>query len=134
MSYRSEHWRHFPILFFGVGPKDRAGHYWHGPRGVRPFDHTHPVPERMRMAIDGTFAPGDSRASGRAVLHHVHGLTVVSFWDYSADDRGGCNGNFVVPGALSFEEVMSRAHEHFAGLLERIGPLTLVPTLEEAIA
>lgn len=127
-TYLSPEW-HWPVVFFGVGPGDDAGHFWHAPGGRKLWSQMHhPIPQRLQSTIDGTFAPADSRASGRAVIAHLHGLTILSFWDYSADSRGGCNGNFVAPGCHDFRAMLTLAQEHFPRLMERIGLLTEVST------
>lgn len=120
------------IYFFGVGNR-QAGHHWlpasryrqdadpYGPTGC-------PWGDRQVDSILCRQAPrlraGDySRAhevEGLARLHHKDGWTAIAYWDRSgADQRSGCNSNFVAEGTFTFDEMMRLARHHFPHIIER---------------
>lgn len=82
----------FKCLYFGC--IDRPGHYLFEP-GSTPCRNRW---ERWASKRDGSLAPEFNTISGKALLHHFDGFTVVAFWDRSVDSRSGSNSMFIVPG------------------------------------
>lgn len=95
-----------PMYYFGcVG---RPGHFFHGP-DLRPVDEEpRDYPPSIRCAnfpggkLDGTFCDKQNRTQGRARVFHVEGWTILAFWDYSIDKRGGSNSVFLIRGTWDF--------------------------------
>lgn len=67
--------------------------------------------------LDGMLAPRFTREEGKALLHHFDGFTILAFWNYSVDKRGGSNSMFVFPGKLDFDQMISSAHGRFSKLM-----------------
>jgi hypothetical protein len=118
-------------LYFGCWDTS-SGHWLRDEYGQQiPFDH-----ERNRFSvidsakIDGGFVPKDrNRRHGDAKLWHAADWTILALHDYSRDQRGGSNANFLLRGTHTFEEVMADARKHFARqveLIEATGPIRLV--------
>jgi hypothetical protein len=57
---------------------------------------------------------------GESARVYLNGWTVVSFWDRSVDDRGGCNSSFIVPGDWTFNQVIEISKVRFPWVWERI--------------
>ena len=120
------------------GCQGQAGHYWWKPdkswtwdNGVRQIVGE-ALWNKVWPKIDGGFCPGASKdpkkpwqrtgpeVEGEALLHHVDGWSILSFWDRSVDKRGACNSNFIVRGEHTFEEVLKAARESFPQVLDRL--------------
>lgn len=117
------------MYYFGCRSKERGGHYlwqpgwsevWHDDwRGYKPKGlHLRNFPR----TLDGRWAPMDlqgSQRQGLCAMSSFVGWTVVSWWDRSADSRGGCNSILIAQGRYSFNAMLSMARERWPGLLER---------------
>ncbi len=111
----------YKCLYFGC--IDEPGHYLFDGRfkfGKRPAL----VPGWSKWVKwankrDGLLAPEFNGVSGRALLHHFDGFTVLAFWDRSVDSRGGSNSMFIVPGIKAFTDVIDIARVAFPGVFER---------------
>lgn len=104
-----------PDLYFGCANRE-GGHYlWMPGMQSVPYhvqrDHLPGV--LQSHGLDGSYAPLGPEVEGRALLHHVHGRTVLAFWDRSVDQRGGSNSAFILRGVLTFEEAVARAKAAF---------------------
>jgi len=56
---------------------------------------------------------------GRAFVTHRAGLTVLAFWDRSGDKRGNSNTAFIVPGTLTFAQMVRVARFTWPGVWAR---------------
>lgn len=72
--------------------------------------------------LDGVLPPqvGD-RVQGRAVVHVIHGWTVLAFWDSSVDTRRGSNSFFMAQGVMTFSEIDLLSREAFPSVYARFG-------------
>lgn len=124
------------VLYFGRW--GAPGHFLFEETG-----HTsrHPLPEALR-SLDGNFAGDPAKVKywldgiygkktvphwdekdqeqGLARLWTIEGWTLISFWDRSADQRGGSNSTFLAEGMHSFEEMVALAARHFPTIWKRI--------------
>lgn len=123
------------VLFFGVRAGERAGHYLHAsggyvaehkleallPEPLRRLDGVwcHPRPMTREEIRSGAYARGDD-TQGRAYIHHVEGWTVVSWWDRSADPRGGCCAAFAAEGRRPFAHMLAFARANFPREMARM--------------
>lgn len=116
-----------PVVWF-FGCVRRAGHWYWTPELERVYagNSDRPTP----FEVDGKFTP-TLTAQGAARLVHVDGWTVLAFHDYTVDSRPGSNGAFLARGSLDCEALLLLASEHFPQLLERVGPIRLVPAENE---
>ena len=108
----------FKCLYFGC--IDEPGHYLFEPGET----HISLVPGWNRWVKwanerDGLLAPEFNEVSGRALLHHFDGFTVVAFWDRSVDSRSKSNSLFIVPGIKSFTDTIKIARSVFPQVFER---------------
>ena len=109
-------------LFFGCWHD--VGHYLHDASGST-VRHRTPWSGSGRWAehgggLDGTLAPGDSQARGRAKLHVKDGWTALAFWDRSVDTRPNSNGVFLVDEELNFREAVVAFAVYFPRIAERV--------------
>lgn len=126
------------VVFFGVKTGAGAGHYFHAPAGAAwgsesdcPLPRQlmrHPSPdtrwcfatprtlEQMRCGVPR----GADDTQGRGFIHYAHGWTIISWWDRSEDQRGGCNAVFFVRGYHQWTEALRRAREAFPREIARM--------------
>ncbi len=104
---------YFRCLYFGCmnGP----GHYLFSRDGIKTYGDWH----RWIIKRDGLLAPVFCQVSGKALLHHYDGFTIIAFWDRSVDNRSGSNSMFIVPGIKDFEETIEIAKHSFLQIFER---------------
>ncbi len=100
----------------------RAGHHFLGDISFVPADLQH-------GSLDGPYAP-DRKDQPQSVarLTHVSGITIVSMWDRTGDERGNSNSSFLADAILSFDEVITLARQQFpeiVGRIEKAAPITL---------
>jgi len=69
--------------------------------------------------LDGTLCPRDTQEEGVATLTHLHGWSIIAFWDNSVDKRDGSNSMLLVYGYKHFKEVLDRAREAFPEVFKR---------------
>ncbi len=119
-------------IYFGCR-NDDAGHYLWAPgmwRLTSSEERSLPIPLRSGVLDSGYCPPDADQIQGRALLHRVHGYTVIAFWDRTADSRSGSNSAFVLFGTLSFWEAVDKAKESFPEVFERLkGTAVLVPVI-----
>lgn len=108
-----------------------AGHYWHFPkhRGGSESTIRTAVGPSIHPRIDGGFCPGsipgeDSRRSrpekqGEALLHHVDGWTILSFWDNNVDQRSNSSSSFVARGTFNYASMRAIAEAQFPSIWKR---------------
>ena len=106
-------------LYFGCW--DRAGHFLWTPAGVYLSSIAErELPLALRSeTLDGGYAPMGPEEEGRALVHLVHGRTVLAFWDRSVDARGRCSSAFILKGHLSFDEAVAAARAAFPTIWAR---------------
>jgi hypothetical protein len=83
-----------PMWYFGCGPENEAGHYLHKPNGTKVWATRGDAdPDHFMQKLDGVLAPLSSRKGYVATFSTLGPLhrSALSWWDYSADSRGGCN-------------------------------------------
>lgn len=69
--------------------------------------------------LDGAFPPRPGK-QGEASLHHVGDWTVIAWWDYSVDDRGGSNANFLIEQPnLDFDTALALARDRWPEVFAR---------------
>lgn len=116
-----------PLYFFGCW--NDGGHHLFGPDSRRIAK-----PERFGIPItpaklDADFAPKDPRQTeGRATVTHLHGWTIVAWWDRAGDDRYGSNSAFLMKGEHTLTAVLLEAGEQYPELLPRFATLVEVKT------
>lgn len=102
--------------FFGCGMNEK-GHYLFDTNGRRLNDHNIGAygnvmldfPIRINCLDGGLLAYDNTRqVEGRAIVSHIRGWTIVSFWDRSVDTRRNSNANFIMRGTFDFEAALER--------------------------
>ena len=108
--------------FYHFGCQDRAGHYLFAASGSLKRDY-YDIPVAK---LDGGLCPKadpwgkPGQVQGQALLHHISGWTIVSFWDRSIDTRPGSNSSFLAEAAdLTFDQMMQLANRHFPKVVGR---------------
>lgn len=118
-----------PLIFFGVTGTS-AGHYFAGEGGPYSDGNArlfHGLNRHVLAAIDGTFAPGNTREQGLYQVSIVPPVMIVSWWDYTVDSRPGSNANLVGMGFADAEEIIDAAYKkfpHIMGRMKRPHPIT----------
>lgn len=124
------------VLFFGVRVGDTSGHFVRevhtdgrvgGMLALRAMelDARFPAPLRERHGSLYPWRYWERPDSQReqvegVVVHELHdGWTLVSWWDRSADHRGGCCATFLVEGAHTSAEAVALARERYPALFAR---------------
>lgn len=74
-----------------------AHYLWRSPWTNLPHHEQRDGPWRADR-LDGVYAPRGPEVQGRYAAHHVHGWTLVGWWDRSVDHRPGSNSLFLVEG------------------------------------
>ncbi len=124
------------VQAFYYGCRGQIGHYWWQSErigGAQDWDIEKVVGSKIHPRIDGGFCYGSAdpndrlrrrtrpEVEGEAVLTHIGGWTLLSFWDRSVDKRGGSNSSIVVCGdSHSFATMLTVAKEQFPGVMSRI--------------
>lgn len=110
------------VYYFGV--IGEPGHYLFRPGGcpgARPC-HCRPpdgFPCSDRMLDAGFLSPYGPQEEGKAVLVHLSGWTILTFWDRSGDQRMNSNSSFVAAGTLTFGEIVERSKAAFREVWRR---------------
>jgi len=115
--------RTLPLLYFGC--QRRSGHFFWAPNG-RSYLYNPPIPPDLANGFDKAHPPQGTREANRYVVRHLHGYTVLAFWDYSVDSRPGSNSAFIAPGNITDADVLALAAEYFPDVLARVGQLESV--------
>lgn len=113
------------ILLFGCG--EDAGHFLHRPSAGRPvtdYGVMRRLPALVSGNLDGVFPPQRHRKEfvpRRVVLEiGADTWTVLAWWDYSVDNRGGSNTALIWKGRHTNDEMIQAAAEAFPWAIERI--------------
>lgn len=108
---------HNTAYYFGCG--GGAGHYLWIP-GEQPRRAMNAP--RWMNCIDGTFPPADgSEEQFKATMLHIHGYTVLSWWDRSVDKRPGSNSTVLLPFIMTnFPMAVVRAKALFPWVFARM--------------
>lgn len=69
--------------------------------------------------LDSGYDPRRDETEGRAFVTHRDGLTALAFWDRSGDRRPNSNSVFVVPGTLTFEQIVRVAKQAWPRIWQR---------------
>ena len=103
------------MYYFGCYKE--VGHYLHEINydRVRLDD----LPREIRNNIDTGFCPKDTKIEGRAILHHVEGYTILSFWDNTIDKRPGSHSTYVKKGIHDFNEMICFISDLFTYIYNR---------------
>lgn len=111
------------MMYYGVRAKGDPGHYL--------FDNTFrsgPQKERLNrlsdyliytLKLDGGFCPSYTKDPGIAKITVTNEFTILSFWDYSGDSRGGSNSNFIEFGRFTYDEMITMAQKVFPSIFQR---------------
>ncbi len=67
---------------------------------------------------------------GSAQLTHLDGWTALGITDNSVDERGGSHSTFAMEGTFDFAEALALAGRYFPEVVERIGSVRLVRTVD----
>lgn len=110
------------LVFFGCNCQQK-GHYFYENDGYRLreidvqhlFDLRHPV----FATIDGVFAPFNTRKAGIYQINSVPPLLIVSWWDYTGDERPGSNSSLIGRGFKDAEEMIDDAIKQFPKIMGR---------------
>lgn len=108
------------VRFFGDW-RDRTGapgHYLHRSDGARGFSGLGPFAGLDRAYLEAARVPQEQ---GKGTTVHVAGHTIVTFWDFTGDPRGGSNSAFVVGGDVSTVIALMAALVRFPEVFKRIG-------------
>lgn len=113
------------VLFYGVWPGERVGHYMRDRDGVLVWERI-----KIKTGRPGGMYPWDPSGRGYRceqtegkLWHWYHkgmGLTVLTSWDRSADARMNCAAAFVVHALVTPETALALAREAFPRVFERI--------------
>jgi len=110
------------VFYFGAigGP----GHYLHSARAGSDFAGAKAAHRLLHrnpwgVAIDAGLCPPGPQVEGQALLHHKNGWTALSFWDRSADHRGGSCSTLLINGTFDFETLMTMAREEWPAVMRR---------------
>lgn len=114
-------------LYFGCHSATRIGHYMFS-RGMRSY---HDNLEWLQY-LDGKLQPENKNLEGVARLHHWNGVTVLAFWDSSADRRPASCSAFFLLGKLDFTQAVKAAREAFPEVWERF-KFDVVPETETRV-
>lgn len=107
------------VWFFG--PIGRAGHYWWETEHKTMKSRSLAGPEGFPWpGIDGVFTNKDDKTQSVWTITQEHGWTVVAFHDYTVDNRGGSNANFVVNATVGYGQAIDLARDKFPGIVERL--------------
>lgn len=108
---------------FYYGCWREAGHFLWTTGGNTVYERSPALPSDFPVklhVLDGGFlGVGRDQTEGLAVLSHVAEWTILSFWDRSVDERGGCNSNFIMRGRLDFTRAVDVAKEKFPSIWRR---------------
>lgn len=127
------------MLLFGCG--DDAGHFLHQPAERPRTDYAamKRLPGLISKSIDGGFPPQNHRREfvpQRTFMRiGTDGWTVLAWWDYSVDERGGSNTVLIWQGHHSIAEMLQVGKAAFPWAADRIqqaaGAIFDEQTLEE---
>jgi hypothetical protein len=82
--------------------------------------------------FDGMLAPQQTRDPYIATVSRLGGwgFTALSFWDYSVDNRGGCNSIIFAPSlSIHHDDLLSEAEKRFPEVFNRLPyPVRLLPS------
>lgn len=112
-------------LYFGCSRDARAGHFLWAADGRTSARLVGATPEEREWfrafehTLDCTYAPRGSQVQGRALRHHVHGWTIVAWWDRTVDSRGNSNSAVLIRGEYTFDEAMAWARRLVPWVFER---------------
>lgn len=119
--------------FFGIKAGERNGHFGHTAGVYRRWLTT---PEELPWRhLDGQLTPKTTTEWQTAALHHKDGFTALGIHDHSAPDkRAGCNAVFIVPGELTYLELLDVIVRDWPDEVARIGNVELVEVNGEKVA
>lgn len=113
------------LIYFGCGNRSK-GHYLverEDSCSMRAMDAARLFGtgrnETIFGMIDGTFAPSDTTMQGKYQVNIVPPLMIVSWWDYTGDERSGSNSNLIGTGFASAEEIIDAAVKKFPVTMRR---------------
>jgi len=69
--------------------------------------------------LDGAFTPGNTREQGVYLISKVPPITIVSWWDYTIDQRTGSNSNLIAYGYSNVNEILNDAKVKFPSVMNR---------------
>lgn len=108
------------VYYFGCWRE--PGHYLYSPHGRRhgglgslPID----FPCSVRVLDGGLLPPRAPQTQGAAAHVHLHGWTILSFWDRSGDTRPQSCSTFLLRGLFAFHEACKQAREAFPAVWAR---------------
>jgi hypothetical protein len=113
-------------LYFGCHSVGHIGHYL--------FDRQmqHYRDRDWLSYLDGALQPEGNQVEGVARLHRWNGVTVLAFWDRSADKRSGSCSTFYLPWKLDFDQAVKAAREAFPQVWARF-KFDVVPETETRV-
>ena len=109
------------LFFFGCS-NDRKGHYWfaENERSISDYQVVGPlgVKKELIERLDNTFTP----ASGKQGIYKVSSVPpvmIISWADYTVDQRGNSNSNIVGIGYFGSHEMLEDAQKQFPNFMAR---------------
>lgn len=114
---------------FYFGCFKERGHFLYTPQGRQVYDCDLPqdFPVREYVLDGGLLAPRAAEVEGRAVLVHINGWTILTFWDRSLDSRGASSSSFVMRSQLTFEQAVEKSRLAFPTVWARF-PFKVIPS------
>lgn len=102
------------------GCHERPGHYlWTERCSLADRIAKTVLPFRYTILDAGLLPEVGDQTEGLATIVHWPNWTVISFWDRSVDNRGGCNSAFLIPGRLTFAEAIKVSKQKFPWVWQR---------------
>lgn len=113
------------LIYFGCGNRSK-GHYLverEDSQSLRSMDAARLLGtgrnEAIFNMIDGTFAPSNTTKQGLYQVNVIPPLMIVSWWDYTGDERGASNSNLIGTGFGTAEEMIDAAITLFPKTMAR---------------
>lgn len=115
--------------WFYFGCHREPGHYLFR-EGM--FRHYYDETTKKLERFDGMLAPQNTKDPYIATISRLGGwgFTALSFWDYSVDNRGGCNSIIFAPSlSIHHDDLLSEAEKRFPEVFNRLPyPVRLLPS------
>ena len=113
----------FDCFYFGCCRG--VGHYLFTPTLHRIHSERDPdlpddFPVNIHVLDAGLLGYPKKQIEGEAVVSHIGGWTILSFWDRSVDGRPGSNSNFIMRGTRTFDEASETACGAFPEIWQRL--------------
>ena len=108
------------LFYFGCWSKKRNGHFLYNSHGDRVRVDDVKIPglnKSILNVLDGTLCPFDI-TEGKYNCVYIYPIIILSWWDYSGDNRGGSNSSLISYGYDS-HEIIDVAYKLFPEQMNR---------------